>query len=224
MRRAVGECPVDSGGRCCERTGLLTRSRIVRRRPLRAGQLDSPSWQSSRSVLPSPPSRHGLICFTRPSRHIRRPNSCSREPSATLRTQPATFANHGIANRLVVNTKPLGDLLQGEPIRIESRCADTASVAEARSPQSATRPEHELRDRATVNSVLRSYRANGYPSLVIGDEFGMSLSGQSCLRLDRIFRDHTSCIVPFRGSIPRPMPLRPPENTANQRFQRRTLV
>ena len=52
----------------------------------------------------------------------------------TARTQPATFLDHGIANRLVINTKLLSDLLQGEPVGIESCCADTASFIEARSP------------------------------------------------------------------------------------------
>ena len=116
---------------------------------------------------------------------------------ATLRTQTATFLDHSIANRLVINTKPLGDLFQGEPIRIKSSCADTVSPTETRSPQSATRPKHELRDRAAMNSVLCGYRANGYPSLVVGDEFGPPPSGQSCLRLCRIFRDRAPGIASF---------------------------
>lgn len=202
----------------------LARTCVTHSRPLRADQLASQPRNPHARLRPGIPLRVAQIAVPDPRATSAVLLRVRVSRPTTSRTQPATCLDHGIANRLVIDTKPLSDLLQGEPVGIENCCADTASFIEARSPYSTTRTKHELRDRATVHSVLRGYHAYGHPGLIVREQFRAPLGGQSCLRLRRIFRDRASQIVSLRGSVPRSTSRRAPENMGNQRFQRRALV
>lgn len=118
---------VDSGD-------LLARTCATHSRPLRADQLASQSGDPRARLRPglSPGVTQVAAHDLRAAPFVLHRVRVSRP--TTSRTQPATLLDHGIANCLVINTKPLSDLLQGEPVDVEHCCADTASFVEARSP------------------------------------------------------------------------------------------
>ncbi len=144
--------------------------------------------------------------------------------SSTSRSNVSTGADNGIANRLRINGKSLGDLRQRCPHLVKGNRATTTIVVQARRPETTTGTRNERRDCSTMRAILRGDSLHRHPRFVIGHQLRTLLGSQSCLRLGRIFRDRTPCIAPSRVPAARIAPLGALENTANQRFQRRTLV
>lgn len=144
--------------------------------------------------------------------------------SSSPRPKTSALGDHGVAHGLRVEAETFGDFVQAKSFYVQGCRTSATLVVQPGRLEQASRAQDECRDCPAVHPVLCSDRSNRIPRLIVCDQLQPTFVRQSSLRLRRILRDRAPRILSLYSPTTRPAPLGAFENTAYQRFQRRTLV